>query len=129
MSSGPKFLTFEQVLLLHKIQIDEFGGSQGVKDEGLLRSALAQPESGFGNDYFHKDLHAMAAAYLFHLVKNHAFVDGNKRIAALAAAVFLEINGIIITSKEDDFEMLVMGAAQGIVSKDQIAEFFKNNSK
>jgi len=129
MSSGPKFLTFEQVLLLHKIQIDEFGGSHGVKDEGLLRSALAQPESGFGDDYFHKDLHAMAAAYLFHLVKNHAFVDGNKRIAALAASVFLEINGMTITADEDEFEKLVMDAAQGSASKDQIAEFFKNNSK
>jgi len=71
----------------------------------------------------------MAAAYLFHLVKNHAFVDGNKRIAALAAAVFLEINGVTITADEDEFEKLVMDAAKGSVSKDQIAEFFKNNSK
>ncbi len=128
MSSGPKFLTFEQVLLLHKIQIDEFGGSHGVKDEGLLRSAIAQPESGIGDDYFHKNIHTMAAAYLFHLVKNHAFVDGNKRIAALAASVFLEINGITITADEDEFEKLVIDSAQGLVTKEQIAEFFKSNS-
>lgn len=129
MSLSPKFVTFDQVLFLHKLQIDEFGGSHGVKDEGLLRSALAQPESGFGADYFHKDLHEMAAAYLFHLVKNHAFVDGNKRIAALVSAVFLEINGLNLTADEDEFEKLVMDTAQGPISKEQIAEFFKSNFK
>jgi death on curing protein len=101
MSQNPKFLTFDQVLALHKLQVDEFGGSHGVKDEGLLLSALAQPESGFADEYFHKDLQEMAAAYLFHWVKNHAFHDGNKRIAALVAAVFLEINDLTLTAEGD----------------------------
>ncbi len=92
----PKFLTFEQVIGLHNLQIDQFGGLHGVKNEGLLLSALGQAESGFGDQYFHKDLYEMAAAYLFHLVKNHAFHDGNKRIAALTAAVFLEVNGLFV---------------------------------
>ena len=128
MSLSPKFLTFEQVLALHKIQIEEFGGSHGVKDEGLLLSALAQPEAGFGEEYFHKDLHEMAAAYLFHLVKNHAFNDGNKRIAALVASVFLQVNGLKVIADEDEFEKLVMDAAQSLVSKEQIAEFFQKNT-
>lgn len=128
MSFGPKFLTFDQVLALHKLQIDKFGGSHGVKDESLLRSAIAQPESGFGNDYFHKDLYEMAAAYLFHLVMNHAFVDGNKRIAALVSSVFLEINGLNLTAGEDEFEKIVMDVAQGLISKEQIAEFFKRST-
>lgn len=87
MNPSPKFLTLDQVVALHQLQIDQFGGSSGVKDEGLLLSALPQPESGFGEEYFHKDLYEMAAACLFHLVKNHAFHDGNERIAALTAAV------------------------------------------
>ncbi len=128
MSGQPKFLTCEQVIDLHKMQIDEFGGLRGVKDEGLLLSALAQPESGFGDQYFYKDLFEMAAAYLFHLVKNHAFHDGNKRIAALAAAVFLEINGLKVIADEDDFEKLVLDAAQSLVTKEQIAEFFRGNT-
>ena len=128
MSLNPKFLTLQQVIALHQWQIDQFGGTPGVKDEGLLLSALGQPESGFGDEYFHKDLYEMAAAYLFHLVKNHAFHDGNKRIAALAAAVFLQVNGLIVTAKEDEFEKLVWAAAQSFVSQEQIAEFFRKNT-
>lgn len=71
----------------------------------------------------------MAAAYLFHLVKNHAFHDGNKRIAALTAAVFLEVNGYMIVAAEDDFEKLVLDAAQSFVTKEQIAKFFRENSE
>lgn len=129
MKLQPKFLTFDQVLALHDLQIKEFGGSPGVKSEELLLSAIGQPESGFGDDYFHKTLHDMAAAYLFHLVKNHAFNDGNKRIAALSSSVFLEINGFTITADENEFEKLVLDAAQSLVTKDQIAAFFIKNSK
>lgn len=128
MTLQPKFLTYDQVVALHKLQIDEFGGSHGVKDEGLLLSAMGQPESGFGDQYFHKDLFEMAAAYLFHLVKNHAFHDGNKRIAALTAAVFLEVNGLQVIAEEDEFEKLVLDAAQSLATKEQIAEFFRRNT-
>jgi len=124
---NPKFLTIHQVLFLHQLQIDQFGGLPGVKDDGLLLSALAQPESGFDEEYFHKDLYEMAAAYLFHLVRNHAFNDGNKRIAVLTAAVFLEVNGLKVTANENDFEKLVMDAAQGLMTKNQIADFFRRN--
>lgn len=128
MSLNPKFLTLNQVIILHQLQIDQFGGSPGVREEGLLLSALAQPKSGFGNEYLHKDLYEMAAAYLFHLVKNHAFNDGNKRIAALTAAVFLQVNGVMVTADEDEFEKLVLDSAQSLTSKDQIAEFFRKNT-
>lgn len=124
----PRFLTFEQVIALHNLQIDQFGGLHGVKNEGLLLSALGQAESGFGDQYFHKDLYEMAAAYLFHLVKNHAFHDGNKRIAALTAAVFLEVNELQVIADEDEFEKLVLDAAQSLVTKEQIAEFFRKNT-
>jgi death-on-curing protein len=128
MNFEPKFLTFDQVVALHRLQIDEFGGAHGLKDEGLLNSALAQPEAGFGQEYFHKDIYEMAAAYLFHLVKNHAFNDGNKRIAALCSAVFLEVNGLTVTANEDEFEKLVLDAAQSFVNKEHIADFFRRNT-
>jgi death on curing protein len=128
MNPLPKFLTVDQVVALHKLQIEQFGGIHGVKDEGLLLSTLAQPESGFGDQYFHRDLYEMAAAYLLHLVKNHAFHDGNKRIAALASAVFLEVNGLEVTADEDEFEKFVLDAAQSLVTKDQIADFFRSNT-
>lgn len=128
MSLNPKFLTLEQVLALHKLQIGQFGGSPGVKSEDLLLSALGQPESGIGDEYFHKDLYEMAAAYLFHLVKNHAFNDGNKRIAALTAAVFFQVNDLMVIADEDDFEKLVLDAAQSLISKEQIADFFRKNT-
>ena len=129
MSLNPKFLSYEQVPLLHQLQIDEFGGASGIKDEGLLRSALAQPESTFRENLLHKDLFEMAAAYLFHLVKNHAFIALNKRIAALTASVFLEINGLLLTADEDHFEKLVMDAAQSLLTKEQLADFFRKNTK
>jgi death-on-curing protein len=123
-----KFLTLDQVMKLHAIQIEKFGGLHGVKNEGLLVSALAQPSAGFGEEYFHKSIYEMAAAYLFHLVKNHAFHDGNKRIAALASAVFLQINGLKVVADEDEFERVVMDAAQSLITKEIIAEFFKKSA-
>jgi death on curing protein len=129
MTSIIKFLTYEQVLKLHSLQIEEFGGLDGIKNENLLRSALAQPESGFGDEYFHKDVFEMASAYLFHLVKNHPFNDGNKRIAAITAAVFLQINGYIVIAGEEDFERIVLAAASGKAKKDLIAEFFRSNTE
>lgn len=128
MIAQPKFISFEQIIALHKLQVDQFGGTHGVKDEGLLLSALGQPESGLGENYFHKDLYEMAAAYLFHLVKNHAFYDGNKRIAALCSSVFLQINGLMVIADEDEFEKLVLDAAQSLVSKAEIADFFRKNT-
>ncbi len=127
MNLKPKFLTLDQVVDLHTMQIEQFGGIHGVKDEGLLLSALAQPESGFGGQYLHRDLFEMAAAYLFHLVKNHAFNDGNKRIAALTAAVFLQVNGCTVIAEEDEFEKLVLDSAQSRLTKEQIADFFRKN--
>ena len=70
----------------------------------------------------------MAAAYLFHLVKNHAFNDGNKRIAALTASVFLQVNGLMVIADEDEFEKLVVDAAQSLFTKEQIADFFRSNT-
>ena len=118
-------LPVEHLLEIHRDQIERYGGSLGVRDMGLLESAVAMPQSGFGGQYFHTDLYEMAAAYLFHLVKNHAFHDGNKRIAALTAAVFLQVNGLKVHADEVEFEELVLNAAQSLRTKEQIADFFR----
>ena len=74
---NPIFLETDDVLAVHAEQIERFGGADGVRDRGLLESALAQPMVTFGDNFLHEDLYAMAAAYLFHIVQNHPFIDGN----------------------------------------------------
>ncbi len=99
MSEAPteiEFLTVEVVLALHQRQLDRFGGGAGLRDRGLLESAIAQPQASFGGTFAHDGLFAMAAAYLFHIVSNHPFVDGNKRAGLLAAQVFLDVNGVTL---------------------------------
>ena len=73
----PEFLDTEDVLALHELQLARYGGAGGVRDRGLLESAVAQPLTSFEGAFVHADLYAMAAAYLFHIVRNHPFVDGN----------------------------------------------------
>ena len=104
----PLFLSKHTVLDIHDAQIAEHGGDPGVRDEGLLESALAQPQAGFGGQYLHEDLFAMAAAYVFHLAGNHAFVDGNKRTGLAAALVFLEVNGYEVADEGTELADLVL---------------------
>lgn len=87
------------------------------------------PQAGFGGEYFHKSLYEMAAAYLFHLVKNHPFIDGNKRIGLACADVFLAMNEIELTMTEDEAYEFTMRVASEDVAKEEITLFFQNNSK
>lgn len=115
------FLTVEVVLALHQRQLDRYGGSRGLRDRGLLESAVAQPQASFGGVYPHEGFFAMAAAYLFHIVSNHPFVDGNKRAGLLAAQVFLHLNGIVLLSDSEAFYELTMGVAEGRMDKATVA--------
>ncbi|MFN5897887.1 MAG: type II toxin-antitoxin system death-on-curing family toxin, partial [Planctomyces sp.] len=96
------FLTVSDVLESHQCQIEIYGGSPGIRDRGLLESAIAQPQTTFGGQYLHADVFEMAAAYLYHLVMNHPFVDGNKRVGLEAALVFLEINDAGVDASDDE---------------------------
>lgn len=125
----PEFLSLDQIFAIHKNQLELYGGESGLRDMGLLQSALAMPSSGFGDEYFHKDLYEMGAAYLFHIVKNHPFVDGNKRAGFVASYVFLRLNGIVVTADEDSYEKLTLAVAQGKADKPAIAAFFKKHSR
>jgi death-on-curing protein len=123
------FLTLEELLEIHRDQIGRYGGTLGVRDMGLLQSAIAMPKSTFGGQYLHSDLYEMAAAYLFHLSQNHPFLDGNKRAAAVAADVFLALNGAQLRADEDVYEQLVLSVACGQTGKSALAEFFKAHCK
>jgi death-on-curing protein len=127
--ASPLFLSVEDVIEIHADQIQRYGGSLGIRGADLLQSALGMPEAGFGDQYLHVDLFEMAAAYLYHIVQNHPFIDGNKRTGTMAVFVFLKLNGLTLDADESVFETLVLQAAQGQVGKDAIADFFRQNAK
>jgi death on curing protein len=120
-----RFPTFDEVFELQRIQIDTFGGSHGLRDEGLLRSALAQPEMQFGGAYVRDYLASMAGTYLFHLAKNHPFVDGNKRVAAATTLLFLALNGKESLPDPVALGDLTLAVAAGEKSKDDAIAFFR----
>jgi death on curing protein len=121
------FLSMEDVLSLHADQIALYGGELGVRDLGLLESAVTQPQATFDGEYLHKDIFEMAAAYMFHIVQNHPFLDGNKRTGAVAALVFLDINGIEIDVPKGSLYDLTISVATGQTNKQQLAEFFSKH--
>ena len=122
------FLEVEDVLSLHADQVTLDGGEHGVRDVGLLESAIAQPQATFGSKFLHKDLFEMPAAYLFHIVQNHPFFDGNNRTGAVAALVFLDINGTEIEAPKGSMYDLTMSVATGQAGKAQIAEYFREHA-
>jgi death on curing protein len=125
---SPTFLTLDEVLEIHQDQIARYGGSAGIRDLGLLQSALAQPQATFAGQFLHADLFEMAAAYLFHVTQNHPFIDGNKRVGAVAAIVFLLLNDQDIAATNAELETLVLSVAQGQTSKPQIAQFMRDHA-
>ena len=129
MNREPLFLTLEEVLALHADQIAHYGGTPGLRDPGLLSSALAMPQASFAGKFLHATVHEMAAAYLFHLTQDHPFVDGNKRIGLAAAFAFLGLNNLELRAEDDDLFDLVLGVAQGLRSKSEIAVFFQQHCR
>lgn len=122
---SPEFLTLDDILEMHARQLERYGGAPGLRDRGLLESALAQPMATFGGELLHADLFAMAAAYLFHLVMDHPFVDGNKRVGLVAALVFLDLNGIAVEHGTEELYELTLSVAGRRLSKDDVAERFR----
>ena len=118
----PEFLDREDVLDIHALQMARYDGADGLRDPGLLESALAQPQATFAGDFVHDGLFAMAAAYLFHIVSNHPFLDGNKRTGLLSALVFLDLNGIAIERESARLYDLTMAVAEGRADKKKVAE-------
>jgi death-on-curing protein len=122
---GVEFLEIGDVLEIHADQIQRYGGADGLRDAGLLASAVAAPRVTFDGHHLHEDLAAMAAAYLFHITCNHAFVDGNKRTGTAAALVFLDLNGMQLSVADDQLYEFVMRVAQGDATKPQVTDFIR----
>ena len=120
-----RFLSVDDVLAIQQNTIEQEGGAAGLRDAGLLESAVLMPQQRFAGEYLHADLAAMAAAYLFHLVQNHAFQDGNKRVGALAALVFLSANGVESLPEPDDLEAMTMRVARSEASKEELTEWMR----
>lgn len=121
----PLFLDLDRVLRIHQSLIETYGGAEGIHDAGLLHSAIAMPQASFGGEFLHRDLFDMAAAYLYHIVQNHPFLDGNKRTGAAAAIIFLAMNGVTLEPDEDGLVKLTLAVAGGNAGKGEIGEFFR----
>lgn len=123
------FLELDDVVAIHAESIRRFGGGLGVRDAGLLESALAMPKATMFGELLHPTLYEQAAAYLFHLVKNHPFVDGNKRIGLAAALTFLGTNGYWVESTSSDLIELTLGVVEGRVTKADVAVFLSEHAE
>ncbi len=121
------FVAVEDVIRLHDQSIKRHGGSYGIRDAGLLESAVYMPNQTFGGVYLHPTLGAKAAAYLFHLCQNHAFIDGNKRVGLLACETFLRWNGYELTLTDDEAEEMVLRVAEGVLSKEALTALIESS--
>jgi death-on-curing protein len=130
MRVAVRFLTMSEVLLILQDQIRRYGGTYGVRDLGLLSSALAMPSASFQGKYLHKDLFEQAAAYAFHLCQNHPFVDGNKRTGLASALVFLSLNGVELDDPTERlYGLMVEVAGKGKGKAEIAAEFRRLQAK
>jgi death on curing protein len=125
MTAEPKRLTYDQLIAIHSRQLRRFGGAAGLRDDGILRSAIDRPVNKW--HYEQSALPELAAAYAFGLVKNHAFVDGNKRIAFMSMMTFLRKNGVRFAPEPAHATSIIMSLAAGEVSEESLARWIRNN--
>lgn len=125
----PRFLSVNEALTLQEMAIDQYGGSHGLREPGLLDSALAMPRQGFGGEFAHSFPFGMAAAYAFHLSGNHVFVDGNKRIGFVCAVTFLWMNGWELTATEDEAIAMMLAVARGEMHKPAITDWLQQHAR
>ena len=124
---GPKWLSKNLILAVHERQIAEHGGASGVRDEGLLESALARPKNQFS--YGDAELSALAAAYAFGLARNHPFVDGNKRTAFVACELFLAANGAELVASDEECLAMMLALAASEIGEAEFSAWLRENSK
>lgn len=124
-----KYLTLQQVLLIHSRSIKIFGGSSGIRDIGLIESAVARPRATFDGKDLYKTIFDKSAALLQSLLKNHAFVDGNKRTAIVSAGIFLKLNGYKLINTHDEEVKFAIKVDNQNLTIQEIARWLKKNSK
>jgi death-on-curing protein len=123
--SEPLWITYEQAIAIHSRQLRRFGGAPGLRDEGMLLSALERPINKW--QYEQASLPELAAAYAFGLAKNHAFVDGNKRIAFMAMMTFLHKNGVAFGPEPAHATQIILSLAAGEVSEESLIRWIRDN--
>ena len=123
-----KFIPTELVLTIHADLLQRYGGQRGLRDRGLLESALAQPKMTFSGKEVHKTVFDKAAAYGFHVCSNHPFIDGNKRVAFVLMDIFLQRNGWEIQASEEEAYSMMVSLASGKLSKAQLSSWLKNHT-
>jgi death on curing protein len=121
----PLWITYEQAIAIHSRQLRRFGGAPGLRDEGMLRSALERPINKWR--YEQSELAELASAYAYGLAKNHAFVDGNKRIAFMAMMVFLHKDGVFFEPNPAHAAAMILSLAAGEVSEESLARWIRDN--
>ena len=121
----PLWITYEQAVAIHGEQLRRFGGAPGLRDEGMLRSAPERPVNKW--TYEQAPLAELAAAYAFGLAKNHAFVDGNKRIAFMAMMTFLHKNGVPFAPDPAQATVIILALAAGEVSEESLTRWIRDN--
>ncbi len=124
-----RFLTLEDVLELHDMQLESYGGATGIRAPDLLESAIMTPQASFGGQYVHNGIFEMAAAYAFHIAENQPFIDGNKRTALASALVFLDWHQIEIYDSGDELYNAMIGLAQKNLDKAGLAKLFQKLAK
>lgn len=125
VTGEPEWIGADVALAVHDRQLAEHGGAQGVRDPGLLESALARPRNQW--DYGRPDLPALAAAYAFGIARNHPFADGNKRTAWVMARLFLALNGVTIAYTPEAAIAIVLALAAGELGEEELAEWFREH--
>ena len=119
------WLLEETLTAIHHRQIAEHGGSEGLRDEGLLLSALARPKNLLAYAEPAPDLASFAAAYAYGITRNHPFVDGNKRTALVAVRTFLILNGVDLEATQDDKVLTFLNLAEGVISEEELADWIR----
>jgi death-on-curing protein len=125
--SEPVWLLESAVLIAHEITLSVHGGGAGIRDRGLLESALARPRNIY--EYGEPGIFELAAAYTAGIVQNHPFIDGNKRAGFLAGTAFLELNGFRFTASETEATQIILALATGRLSEQQLAEWLEKSSR
>lgn len=118
-----RYLTVREVLRLHRLVLEQSGGSEGIRDRGALESAVAQPMATFGGEDLYDTISKKATALAYSLVRNHAFVDGNKRIGHAAMEVFVTLNGFTIIADVDEQEEVFLSLADGSLTREELIEW------
>lgn len=125
MIEETEFLEVEDLLIIHRNQIELYGGSHGLRDEKLLDSAVNAVQASFDGEHMHRTVYERASAYIYYISQNHPFIDGNKRTALAAGLVYLDINGIEIDDPNEELYEMMIEVSIGNSSKERVSEVLK----